>query len=151
VIAIEPNTTGRFHAGEPQRSSAAAYVCLLIGASEPPKSVWLLPNSLILASSDFFPPQSAVGDGLCVALPPVALPRMTELPTSPVWVRAITRTTPISTINAPNARQDDATAFRIRLGAGYAWASRPTGRHIVIARRAVSGLSMRDTPRLAAG
>ena len=48
-MAIGPNTTGRFHAGEPQRCCAAAYSFGASGESDPPKSVWLPMNSLIPA------------------------------------------------------------------------------------------------------
>src|SRR6202012_3026303 len=48
-MAIGPNTTGRFQAGEPQRCCAAAYSLAASGESEPPKSVWLPVNSLLPA------------------------------------------------------------------------------------------------------
>jgi hypothetical protein len=45
VMATGPNTTGRFHAGEPQRCWAASYSGGSSGESDPPKSVWLPVNS----------------------------------------------------------------------------------------------------------
>ncbi|CNJ97763.1 Uncharacterised protein [Mycobacterium tuberculosis] len=50
VTAMGPNTTGRFHAGEPpQRCWAAVASSGFSGESEPPKSVCLPLNSLIPA------------------------------------------------------------------------------------------------------
>jgi hypothetical protein len=48
-MAMGPKTTGRFSAGEPQRSCAAADSLGASGESEPPKSVCLPLNSLIPA------------------------------------------------------------------------------------------------------
>ena len=48
-MAMGPNTTGRFHTGDPQRCRALADSSLLSGESEPPKSVWLPMNSPIPA------------------------------------------------------------------------------------------------------
>src|SRR5690625_4673602 len=44
-MAIGPNTTGRFHAGDSQRCCACAYSSALSGTSEPAKSVWPPTNS----------------------------------------------------------------------------------------------------------
>ena len=48
-MAMGPNTTGRFNAGDPHRCWAAAYSLGTILESDPPKSFWLPIKSLIPA------------------------------------------------------------------------------------------------------
>ncbi|CNJ52227.1 Uncharacterised protein [Mycobacterium tuberculosis] len=48
-----PNTTGRFHAGEPHRRAAASYSGGSSSESDPAKSVWFPMNSLMPAPDPF--------------------------------------------------------------------------------------------------